>query len=86
MITSLDDFYAATAELREELVRSGEHAFVQRVEDAELGGATSGEVLERLSLVLTELERTDIPDRLRIRQRVSELTAYIARILGPASR
>jgi hypothetical protein len=74
---TLTEFYESVDVLVAEMRSAGFGEDAQRIEDAERGGATSGEVLGRLRAVLATVHAP------RFQERISLAVRFIDDTLGP---
>ena len=77
---SADDYYARLTALRERLEAAGEAGLAEELLSAERGGSTSSEILARVGVVLSRLDRSGEAQRLQLQKEVRGLNRLGSRL------
>jgi hypothetical protein len=77
------EFYRLLGSIEKRLDATGNGPWATRLRDAVQGGSTSGEILDRAGVVLTDLDATPLPDEIGIRDDLATARWFVEAALGP---
>ncbi|HEY7937553.1 MAG TPA: hypothetical protein VID26_10555 [Candidatus Limnocylindrales bacterium] len=75
-------FYRLLDSIEERLAVTGNGSWATRLRDAVYGGTTSGEILDRVGVVLIDLDAIGLPDRVGIGDAVATAGRFVEAALG----